>query len=225
MFRGSLFRIRALLGLGIVGVGVIALGINECNMRSFAKATPKSLTCDELLKDGYGKNTHVVIRDYALSDNAFITSTRGRRGIKNSKTWIPVVPIDAARTEIEATVKRMKDEASQNGYEFEEEAVHFDPGSFRLLVLVKNMDETDDLAPLYERDTLQGLVTMGKKTISMDEMKLLRKQYGGVNLPLCYVLELDRKPAGIGMLALYFGGGLALIGLALFFGLRSGESN
>ncbi len=220
------FAARFIIGIGLGGLGLIGLGISECNMSSFGKAEPKTLTAAELFDQGFGDNNHVLLTDFALGSNSILTKVSGRRGRVSIDGWIPIASRQEARDYLQQTIEnQVQGNSGEDPEDNSLDDVDFAPGFFRGVVMIGNINDENDVLPVYERETLQGIVTKGSRTIDPGDFKLLKKHYPGVNFKNVYVLELDRKPAGFFKLILYFGGGLAIIGVALFMGLKAGESS
>lgn len=277
---------RFLIGLGIAGLGLIAVGVGECNMSSRAKAEPQTLTMAELLKNGPGKNAHVELTDFALGDKGYLVQETGRFGSSNYHAWVPVTPVEeleaardswmgdpkvqermkgavkepeepskpkvakkgkkskksgksskkktsSAKAKKAAAEKAAAEKAAAEKAAMEQVAkiqeildeFSYEPGIFRAIVHSSNMKAEDEAQAIYERETLRGIVVRGSGDISGEEKKMLAKEFPGVNFGTLWVLRLDHKPAGAGKLFLYFGGGIGLIGAALWMGLkRGGES-
>ena len=225
MLGSRFFTYRFIIGIGLGGIGMIGFGIGECNMSSFGKAEPKTLTAAELFDQGFGDNNHVLLTDFALGSNSILTKVSGRRGRVSIDGWIPIATRQEAMDQINQNLESRKRDDPDGAIEVSLDDFDFQPGFFRGVIMMANIDDENDVLPVYERETLQGVVTKGSRTIASGDFNLLKKNYPGVNFKNVYVLDLDKKPAGFFKLILYFSGGVALIGLALFMGLKAGESN
>ncbi|MDP7740886.1 MAG: hypothetical protein QGF67_05565 [Lentisphaeria bacterium] len=200
----------------IVAGGVLLfMGLREFRMMQAAAPEPQTISCAELEKNGPGANSHVIMEDFILLEQAFVYEAAPGSNIW-TKLYIPAVPIGGA---YHLQILSMRDE---NGRLPENTPM---PGDIGIIVKSEHISGKDELTTLAAADALQGLVINKIKSLGSEEKRLLEESYPGVDFEACWIIEDKRRPPGMGKVAALGGGGIALLfaGLgALFLGRKNG---
>ena len=205
------FKIIVLI---VAGGVLLFMGFREFRMMQAAAAEPQTISCSELEKNGPGDNSHVIMEDFILLEQAFVYAAA-----TDSNTWtklyIPALPIGGA---YHMQLLSMRDE---NGQLPENTPM---PENIGIIVKTEHISGEDELTTLAEADTLQGLVINTIKSLGSEEKRLLEQSYPGVDFEACLIIEHKRQPPSMGKVAALGGGGIALLfaGLgALFLGRKN----
>ncbi len=92
--------------------------------------------------------------------------------------------------------------------------------AIRVILKLKDVKNDDDLLNRTERASITGLIINEIDSIGEEDRALLRDGIPSIQVDKCYILAVDRKPAGAGKIFLFIGGGIALIagaGVIFFF--------
>lgn len=205
------FKIIVLI---VAGGVLLYIGLREFRMMQAAAAEPQTISCAELEKNGPGDNSHVIMEDFILLEQAFVYAAE-----TGSNTWtqlyIPALPIGGA---YHLQILSMRDE---NGQLPENTPI---PENIGIIVKSEHISGEDELATLAESDTLQGLVINTIKSLGSEEKRLLEQSYPGIDFEACWIIEHKRQPPGMGKVAALAGGGIALL-FAGLGGLFLGRKN
>ncbi len=196
---------RWTIGILIGGLVLVVMGVREWQLAGAAKNTPKTISCEELIKSGPGDNAHVIVTD-ALP----VTVTFVHRGGDDNSGWLTVwIPVIPATSE---SVERLKAALSPGSKPLDRMF-----GQIELVVKSSNIHDRADLDRFKKTRTLQGLIISDVEQLSDKERDLLKSAYPmGLGYPL--LLEDGRRPSGIISRLFTIGAGIAL----LFVGGRRG---
>ncbi len=196
--------IRLLVVIAMLGVGMVAVGVNERRLATGAKTVPQTITCAKLAQSGPGDNAHVIMTDVLLVSDRFVY--KAAKGSDRWETiWIPAIPADAEHAQ--AMVRALGPGASS-----------LDKLMAHPSVIVKSsrIHTRADLAQWARSGKVQGLIVNNVETLSGEEYDLLQRSYGF--LGNVWLLEDGRTPStGVETYALILLGA-ALIGGAGYKG-------
>lgn len=187
---------RLMIIMIVVGGMLCYWGYQEWALANVAGHEPRTITAEQLVQNGPGKNAHVVVTDFVLGEN-FVASQ-----FKNSSTWtdvwVPVIPLN-------------------------DELV--DPDNVRLIIKASGIKDEQALQKFGARPSFQGMVINEIDSIGSEEEKLLKKEYPKTDFSKCWIVEVDRKPASSGKIFGLLGAGVALIvvGIVIPLAARSGN--
>jgi hypothetical protein len=191
------FRVK-LLPLIIGGV-LFFIGWQEWRLGTKAKAQPQTITAADLAARGPGANAHIVLTNFAPTGNYVAYGKKGPGGNmigRWQRAMIPAVPIA--------------------GNPFGMPGGMLLGNDIRIVLKTTKAGDEGELTAIVTRPTLQGVVVNEIEGIGGEEKKLFEQSYPGVDFNRCWILEIDREPAGVGKVLGFMGGGgmLALAGAA-----------
>jgi hypothetical protein len=207
-------HLRIVLVILVLGGVVFFVGFNEWRLATKAHAVPQRISAADLEAHGPGNNAHIVLSNFLVCEGAFVYETEKTGGKEHWKrVWVPAVPSDSAY-------------AQQVAQAMQGPIVHQPPPPDVRIILKSKADSEQTVQILARSATIQGLVVNEIESLGRDEKKILSENYPGVDFSRCWILEVDKKPAGAGQVIGMMGGGgtVALLGLALLAGLwKSGS--
>ena len=136
-----LFKIIVLI---VAGGVLLFMGFREFRMMQAAAAEPQTISCAELEKNGPGDNSHVIMEDFILLEQAFVYAAA-----TDSNTWtklyIPALPIGGAYHMQILSMRDENDRLPENTPM---------PENIGIIVKTEHISGEDELATLAEADTL-----------------------------------------------------------------------
>lgn len=189
------------IALVIVGGVLVFFGIQEMRLSSGCKNEPQKISCAQLCEKGTGENSHVEMTDFVLPESVFVYN-ESTKGGGYTCIWIPAVPIDG-------------DYVKEYQKAMEAGTQPPTPTGLKVIVKSKSVKNEKDLEALAGRDSIQGVVVNKIESIGSEEKKILVQSYPGSNIDTCLILEVGRKPAGMGKIAGFFAGGIVAAGLGI----------
>ncbi|MEX2216015.1 MAG: hypothetical protein WD768_18025 [Phycisphaeraceae bacterium] len=193
---------RFIIALMIGGAVLLYFGVQEMRLSSAAKAEPQTITCDNLAKNGPGDNAHIVLSDFILLAEGGVYEAKSGSDTNWITFWAPLVPYGG---EFHQEVMKKFDAAGK----LTGEMPH--PKSIDVIFKTKSVKNEAALAVVSQQDTLAGMVVNKIDTLGSEEKKLLASSYPGIDFDKCWIIEHGRKPAGMGKIAGFLGGGAGLI--------------
>jgi len=166
---------------------------------------PQRLTCAELAANGPGDNAYVILTD------AFAPSTWF---VYQAKTYDEDGPYEYVYTPIVDTGGPWYQEAlaryAKDGEDFEMPP----PKDLHILAKFKNIRDGEHLAEKLDRNEIKGMIINTFSPITTEDERLISRTYRGTDADECWVLEMDRRPWPMILLApaLVVAVGLFLVG-------------
>jgi hypothetical protein len=186
----------------VFGISLIVLGCREIMLWRIASDRPQVLRCADLGRNGPRSNAHVLLCDFRLCDSAFVYEER--RG-QWTQAWVPAVPrYEALDTGPGAAPGGAGPPAAP---------------AVRVLVKMPRARSVADVVQAARQETLQGMVVNAIERLGRVERATLERSYPEVDFDACWILELDRRPAGFAAIVGSLGGGAALILFVLWASL------
>jgi hypothetical protein len=180
--------------LVIVGCVLGWLGIQEWRLSAGAEDKPHEITLKDLIARGPGDNAHIILKDFIPCENFLYVGKKDSDHWKEA--WVPVIPLD------------------------DPNKINLKPTSFRAILKCSNVHNQGELERLAGKSPLQGMVMNEIESLGDKEKEVLRGSYPQTNFDRCWIIEPEREPAGLAKIGGYLGGGVVLMGVALFLFLK-----
>lgn len=200
-------RLTIILLLG--GLTTLAMAYREMQLSRKAQADPQVLSLEELADRGPGDNMHVLVTDVFLCSHLYLYEGTESR---IDKAWIPATPRNGV-------YHRMIENRPKSNWATDTLDNLEPPRDIKVLVKIDRPD-TWFLDNCYQEDTIQGLVLNEIESLSQEEADLLESGYPGIDFQDCWIVELNRKPAGPIRLFVLFGAALAFMAIAAWALIR-----
>ena len=181
---------------------LFVMGFRELQLRGMAKDAPQLISCEDLADDGPGDNAFVRLSDFMLCDFDFVYASEDTDGSKWTDAWVPIVPSDGVYAR----------EVQQIRAEYGNNTDFPSPGDFNVILWLPSAKSYADVSAAASEAALQGMVINKVDPLSTDARRYLEETYPQVDIRDCWILQLDRRPAGLATLLGLFGGGTLLIG-------------
>ncbi|QQE10271.1 hypothetical protein JD969_12240 [Planctomycetota bacterium] len=205
--QNAMFRIT--LAAIIIGVVLCFFGVKEVRLASVANTKPQTITAEDLINNGYGENAHITLTDFVVIGESSLFEYKEDNKDHYTRIWAPLVPInhpynialhDAGNDE--EKIKAVKA-----------------PTNVDIVLLSKSIHTDNQFRNMAYAESVSGLIVNDVDSLGSDELKHLKRDLRDTDLSKVLILEHNRKPSGIGMIAGYLGGGgaLTLVGLGMAF--------
>ncbi len=182
--------VRLKIAVLVIGAVVGYFGIQEWRLATTAKPTPQRLTASQLVKNGPGKNAHVLLSAYSPVGDQIVYQEKSKGGSWQC-VWLPLQPV---------------------GF------FGLAPGGpVRILFKSKKASNEGELNQIFMGGgPLKGMIVNKIESLGREEKKHLSQGYPGIDFDTCYIFEHERAPASTGKVVGLIGGGgiLLLVGMA-----------
>lgn len=185
---------------------LFVMGFRELQLRGMAGDAPQLISCEDLADDGPGDNAFVRLNDFMLCDFDFVYASESETGGKWTDAWVPIVPDDGAYAR---EVQQIRAEQGDNA--------DFPSPDFSVILWLPSARSYADVSAAAAESALQGMVINKVDPLGTDARRYLEETYPQVSIRDCWILQLDRRPAGLATLLGLFGGGTLLIGGCLLW--------
>ncbi len=205
-----MFRIKIALVIG--GLMMAFVGVQEWRLTQVAKAEPQAISCADLSAKGPGDNAHVKLTDFLMCEQSFVYEGK-KNNPKWNNIWVPAVPVGGEYH------RKVMEQVTPEGKLKGPPPI---PTDIKVIVKSGKVPSEAELTQLAAQPTLDGLVTNNVETLGSKERKILEDSYPGTDFSKCWIIDHERKPAGMGQVAGLSGGGvlLTLLGLGWFLAGR-----
>jgi hypothetical protein len=174
--------------VAFLGIGAIAMGLQERSLAQQSSTTPEEITLRQLIERGPEGNPYVVLSDFALGED-YVYEHRKGQAFLWERVWVPIFPADEAG-------------AQDN------------PQKVQAIIKSSRVRNAFGLAQLAARKKLRGMVINRVESLSQRETELLQQRYPGTDFSRCLIIEEGREPAKAGDVRAYFVVGSCLLGVS-----------
>jgi hypothetical protein len=211
-----MFRIKLAMIIG--GIVLAVIGVQEWRLAQATKETPQTISCADLSAKGPGDNANIVLTDSLICGDSFVYEAKKNNPTWN-KIWVPVVPSNGEY------IQQIQKMLIEGGGKINGPVPP--PQNIKVILKSSKVPGQGELAALCDQSSITGLVTNKIESLGAKERKMLEESYPGTDFTQCYIVDHDRKPAGMGQVAGYTGGGLllTLVGVGMLVAGRSGSKN
>jgi hypothetical protein len=189
---GSTLGARFGIAMIVFGVIIFFLGVNEKRLADVSSREPETISLKKLIERGPEGNPNIVLTDYQLCDNFVYEGKKVAGQIVGSwsKVWVPIVP--------------------STGPAPGNIAIAAPTQNVQALIFSKHVDDQGQFVKLMG-PRLRGLVTNRISSLGAEEKKFLKQGYPAIDFDRCLIIDEGREPSGSDRIALYLGGGAALV--------------
>ena len=198
-------RFRLILVPIVVGAVLFFFGFQDWRLALKAKVRPQSISAAQLEANGPGDNAHVNLTGVVLCEWSFVYEASKRGGKENWRwVWVPAVAQNSAYARnLLAMPPGMEPPP---------------PDQVRIIIKSNKARSEEDVHELAMNRSIHGMVINEIESLGGEEKKLLSQSYPGIDFSRCWIVQVNRAPAGSGQVMGMMGGGgmLVLLGLSWF---------
>ncbi|MEM6505741.1 MAG: hypothetical protein AAF711_09765 [Planctomycetota bacterium] len=198
---------RFAIVLVVLGAILGLLGFQAYKLTAGGKAQPQTMTAAELIANGPGDNSHIVLTDFhVLTWQTLVASPPGR-SFSYEEVWAPVISTDDPHMER----IRNKSRFSISPPSYREEV--------KLILYSRSIPSEVHLNSVSREDKIQGLVTSSVQTLGREELEKLQQEMT-IDRARVIIFEHNRRPlepmiwmlmVGCGILLVLAGAGLFIM--------------